>query len=707
MGIIMRVIFLLIIGGLTACKNDSSSVVDDNVESSFTKPRTIVVSLSPYDSIDEALDNIERVDWSDEEGVEATAITKAYAAQELIEHLALLDIAVEVIEPADMAGHNNIILTVNNDINAKSIENTKFEELGEQGYSIDTHEGNLYVSGYKRVGLLYGVYGLLEKLGFNWFDELSIDIPNSWDSSQLAKNEFKVPSSTLRGFWVYGESELTSGYVKWMARNRLNLAANVPYGLKQLLGMKEWGGEHNLLQQEFSSEELFEKNPSWYSVINDVRRPVAKTGNYFNPSFASVEGANYFAERMIERLSTGDLKNIDILNIWPADSRANRFDQSDAALEVGNETDNLLHFYTILAKRFAEAHLNGRLNRNVLLAGISYYTTWMPPTNIDVIGDLKEYDYVHIFYLNERTWSKNIFDNEDNQSANSIIVENLNSWKNVADFNFGIVEYYNYSVYSALTLTDHFRFAENFSYLSDYRDNLIAYMHPLKTNPGPKRITNALMSSLTWVDNLNEAEFKSYSENKKQTYFRARYGQNAEKWNEIYELMESSVDNSKEMFAHNSLSWLLFKNVIWGLEFDQSDIGTIQQYRAGGNLKLPDVFRTDDITLNFRGLDDSLSLQSKAKDIWENVELNGVSNSVRNNIISDIVWFKATYFRYILMEKTCQYIVARINGVDTSVLRSEILEAIKFLENSPVTSDTISPVNQRAFLSNHKAIINE
>ena len=66
-----------------------------------------------------------------------------------------------------------------------------------------------------------------------------------------------------------------------------------------------------------------------------------------------------------------------------------------------------------------------------------------------------------------------------------------------ADLDSGIVEYYNYSVYAAVALSDYESIVDNFEILDVDDRSLFAYMHPLLENPGPRRLTNELIAKLT------------------------------------------------------------------------------------------------------------------------------------------------------------------------------------------------------------------
>ncbi len=69
--------------------------------------------------------------------------------------------------------------------------NVDFKELGEDGFAFHPDAENLIIAGGIGKGTLYGVYGLLELLGFRMYTSTSLDIPNV-RSIRLPKNALVV-----------------------------------------------------------------------------------------------------------------------------------------------------------------------------------------------------------------------------------------------------------------------------------------------------------------------------------------------------------------------------------------------------------------------------------------------------------------------------------------------------------------------------------
>jgi len=721
LGIAARLMFvtatLALLGSCSSESKDSASDPANGSSTNFPLPRQIVVSVAPYGSVDEALQDEQNIDWSRDTDA-ARAITLAYAARELRDHLALAGLQASYSSGVALGSEPAIILGIRNPgspgtIAIPSEPSISYEALGDQGYLITPWQGRIYITANDRAGVLNGMYGFLDQLGFAWYDPYeilapsprSLDGPISWRAVQA------TPRVSLRGFWIYGDALIPDEFAIWLARNRLNIGGRAKPYLRHKLGLKGWGGEHDLLQQEFSRVGLFEQHPDWFALVDGVRQPVAASGTYFNPAFANTEAARYFADRMIERLEGGDLADIDILNVWPADDRFNRFDQSPEAVALGNESDNLLNFYAVLGERLREAFADGRLSRPVRIAGISYFLTMRPPSNGTVTSRLETSDYLHLFYLIERDWSGRFDTDLSNRDANRRILEDLTAWQSAADLDYGIVEYHNLSAYGALGLSDFPAFARTFGLLTRDRSALYAYMHPLLKNPGPRRLTNRLLARLAWIEvpsDPDSALLDDAGAALVREYFQRRYGEHAGEWQAIHELMAASVENAKEIFGTNSLDWLLLQELIWSVPHyplaEAADL--IARYRTGGAQDLPARFSgVDTIRATFRGLDESMQLQDEAARRWTAL-LDGPSlpADVRRRMQDDIEWFAATASRYRLMAATSDFIWARQHGLDLEEPRARIRRETDFLLSSAVLADTISPVDQRVYVDLHRRL---
>ena len=657
-----------------------------------------MVDVSPFRGVDDALASYERIDWRRDQN-SADAATLAYAARELQHHLALSGVDV-TIEATPRANEPAIVLTI---IAARSPDAVR-----DQQFSITPSGRRIYIAAPDRIGVLYGTYRLLEHLGFAWHDQHDAIVPRIEREKPVrwpALHEY--PAVKYRGFWIYGPQEVPEDYAVWMARNRLNVGGRVRSPLAAMLGIFRWDGEHDIVQQEFSREGLFEAHPSWYAFIGGERRRIPPTGPYFNPAYGNPDAARYFAERLVERLAVGDLQTVDIVNVWHADDRGNAFDQSEAALALGNESDNLLHFYSVICHAISEARLSGMLDRPVTLAGMSYFRTMQPPTNRTFTDQLEGCDYLHLFYLIERDWSGSLVSDLEARDTTRQMLENLRAWAAFTTVASGVVEYHNVSTSGGVAVTDLAYLADNYRTVMSGKNGLYAYMHPLLTNPGPRRLTNALLAKIAWNE-VNTRQPSVAPSTVTSSYFGDRYGSHASAWQEVTELMSRSVENASQMFGLNSLFVVLFQEQIWSEPpYSRTDANSfIAQYRAGGHQQLPGGYSgRDAIAESFRGLDESIAMQDRARAQWETVLAELMSAEVRARMQSDVVWFLSTSSRYRLMAATCDYILAAPHSSEQERARTQMEAELTFLSTSPVLEDTLAPVNQRAFISYHRALL--
>ncbi len=707
MSVLVAAAFTFLVAG---CSSGSDSVTPQAPIAdpySFPLPTRIVVKLAPFATIDEALAAEGQVDWL-RDSASANAVTTAYAAAELRDHLGQTGIAASIV--GSEAGSGPAIVLRLNDPGAPPPASPSglvidFAQLGDQGYAIAPYAGQVVVTANTRVGLLYGVYALLEQLGFAWDDPYETQIPDPatlrgslrWRTVQAA------PRIGLRGFWVYAAPPIPDEFAIWLARNRLNLGGRPRQELKMKLGIRGWGGQHDLLQQEFSRPGLFEQHPEWFSLVDGVRRPVTNEveGVYFNPAFSNPSVADYFAGRLIERLEYGDLRDLDVVNVWPSDDRFSLFDQSAAAQAMGNETDNVLFFYNIVAARLQAAYSAGVLSRRVTLAGLSYFHTVKPPTNQAVVTELASRDYLHLFSALERDWAGPIDANLQGRAANQEFVSELEKWAAVARLRYGTIDYHNLSVFGGVAVTDHLSFAKNFEFLTRDRNSLYVYMHPVLRNPGPRRLTNALLSRLAWGEIGVSFSADDVAEAVTRQYFARRYGTHADAWRAVYDSMARSVDNAREMFGTNSLSWVLLQEQIWIPAFYSRDEAAayVALYRAGGTQELPARFSNAQFQrASFRGLDESMRLQGEASSRWRELLDGPLPGAVRSRMESDVAWFETTASRYRLLAAASDFVVERAQGENLDGSRARIADELGLLRQSPVFGDTVSGVNQRLFM---------
>ncbi|MGX5173685.1 hypothetical protein ACUR5C_06650 [Aliikangiella sp. IMCC44653] len=697
-------IILLIMLMLISCK-DTSGI---RATSKINFPELVVADIYPFSTLEEAINASEYSTVGEGESYE-NAITVAFAVKEIISHFDMIGHSVSFLQEKEYKlPLPHLYLKISDTLDSELItegewQKKEYQKLSTQGYYLAKSDESVQIYAPAKQGVLYGVYRLLESEGFAWYDHREVTLPTESVGNYEVMED---PKTVNRGFWIFNEEPLPRDYLLWLARNRFNLTGPGNYILKNTLGIKTWGGGHQILQEIYSEEGLYEKHPEWFALVNGERKKIPRAGTYYNPAFSNAESAEYFSKRLIERLADGgDLNEIDILNIWPEDSRVNLFDQSDDALSTGNNTDNLLLFYLRVQEHLDVAFKNQLLDRKVVVAGISYFNTWIAPTRLDLLDNLALSDYIHIFYLNERTWSKPIFESLDEHQSNNTIYKNILEWDKQSDNNYGTVDYYNYSAFAALAITDHLNIEDSFLQLSKFNKNLVAYMHPLYENPGPRRLTNQLFSKMLWKNMDPSYSRKLVGDAVKHKYFSKRYGKYAMEWESIYDEVMHSIDNAKELFGEDSLNYHLFKTIFWGESREISDIEIFNQFKTGGLQSIPLLFEDNVLIENFRGLDESLSRLNNAASKWRTMLAKNIEPSIKARMLDDVEWFESSLVRYRLTSNSVDLVINGLLGNDNEQLKSLITNDILLLESSKVTNDTLSPVNQRNFLNWHKALL--
>jgi len=615
----------------------------------------VVVDLGPYESLAAAEIAADDIDWSgQDEGEQQAAVTLGWAAQELQTWLSRAGIDVRVtVGDAPVLGEQFVRLTV------LPLPDQR-PALGDQGFDLHSEKGNVSIQGNTRVGVLYGVYHYLDSVGFRWWSPEEWDVPRITDPAELQVAPTReVPETRLRGFWIPMKGELLEdSYAIWMARNRLNLGGPIRESLRKKLGVYSWNGGHRLLQEMLSRTQVFERHPDFYGSLEGERQPVrpGTTGNFFNPSFANPRLAGFVARNLVGRLSGGELRNVDIVALWPSEGFDN-WDESPDARAIGNHTDTLLHFYSNVLDHFEKAYQKGNLERPISISGISFNDTWELPSKPAHYKELANRDYVHVFYDPERSFHGSISDSRATSSRR--LIRRLSDWKRMGDVAFGITEYFNNSNYAAVPITDHLYMRENFATQMSGGGDLYAYMHPLQEG-GPRTLTDWLLGRLAWRGaSTSEAEYESWVKD----YFEGRYSEVADQVRGAYVQIAHGVENAREMFLRNSLFDLLFLQHRLERGYSAREVSALLDgYLLGGWQDIPPspkvgLGRYDGFPLEraeFRGLDESLSLLEDAVSALENVDASS-SATVRERVEEDLAWATAAASRYKLFRNAIGY----------------------------------------------------
>jgi hypothetical protein len=84
--------------------------------------------------------------------------------------------------------------------------------------------------------------------------------------------------------------------------------------------------------------------------------------------------------------------------------------------------------------------------------------------------------------------------------------------------------------------------------------------------------------------------------------------------------------------------------------------------------------------------------------------------AIKKHMQDDIVWFEASYSRYLLIDYMVQYAEYSILDKNTNEIVSLIEEQLLYLEKVSVTKDTVSPatlINQRLYIEHYRSVLSK
>lgn len=615
-------------------------------------------------------------------GNEATSLISAYEAKTALAKVAR--IVGPGAEPED--GACVVLLRLTPD-----------DGLPEQAFRYRSAMNEVEITG-GAIGLLYGVYDFLDRVGFKWYaPEGPWEIvPDALNWPATIPQETIPPSAAFRGVRTDDGATIPNSYLIWMARNRFNLIglSGADATLASALGIKLEAGGHNLISEILSGDrvvagsKLADVHSDWYGQGS---API-KLGSdvYDNPCFAADGLAEFFANELADRILGGDLSDASIIDVWPSDQTTLSLAKScQKPWPEAGDVDQLFQFYgTVLGV------LNDRLrrempSRKIRVAGISYYDMWAPPDTriLPRLANLSNVEYIHVLYVNERTYSQPLVPSSD--GINKRIYNAMRDWASrLSDggVKIGVCDYYNYSIYNSLPATFASTLPADHEAYHEIGVDLLTYMHPIGGDPGPRRLTEALRSRLPWGD---EPE-KVIDE-----YFSSAFAEHSADVRREYEKFDRALSNMAEMWGPvGGLTQMLGQRVYWAdppLSVDAIR-ASIDAYLDGGAQQLPDVRKThfSPSESTFVGLTEAVDLLDevlKAKLVAARSE-----GDINRRIQIDAEWVEFAQLQYHILSAAA---VAMKAGDDASSLKQKIAPYIERLKEVDKFNRMLSPLDQR------------
>jgi hypothetical protein len=362
------------------------------------------------------------------------------------------------------------------------------------------------ISSRSSLGLIYGFYEVLDRLGFRFASPVENLVPTIIDWSLVPESLQVDPLIRYRGFWSWGEG-LDDRFLLWAGRNRFNLVGGNfadAQGYRALFGIQGWTGGHYLIpiltptDRPVDGEMLLNTHPDWFGNLPAGSNPIpfGKDG-YRNPCFGNPQYAEFFAKGLLRELASGRLGQPRFINVWPSD-HPNLALSKDCARAPGSDSDldDLLYFYRQVTDHFRSDSAVSSSTARPIIAGIGYYGTFDISNSQMQLPTLDE-GYVHLYYNNVRSYLKGYFDPASslNDQVSAEFSESVSSHKSAA---FGVVDYHNYSVYAGMTLGQLTSLESELRGYARKGAILYAYMHPALHQPSADILLNRLISRIAF-----------------------------------------------------------------------------------------------------------------------------------------------------------------------------------------------------------------
>jgi dienelactone hydrolase len=470
-----------------------------------------------------------------------------------------------------------------NILSALGISNTASPELGSEGYVLKTlklsNRQILFVAAPSRMGVLYGVYDLLHRLGVRWYapGQIHEKVPRRAPEPFPVFDIKESPGFSTRGFHAW-ENRADRDFLLWMARNRLNYwcveQEDKPFLHK--LGILLVGGAHVLTSyylgpsleypydhSRFTGDEskpadpypispeyrgdsdnngrlsYFEAHPEWYGLREGKRSSHIEGDFGDNFCTSNQEAMTEWTKNAVRDLADGRYKDADIMNAWTLDG--GNWCQCDNCKALGTPTDRNILFVHAYARAIKQAQAEKRINRPIKLLFLAYADVIEPPTR--PLPEDFDYDMCIATYFPIRRCYVHRFD-APNCSVNGDYRKKLEGWFSDADRRYRgqvcIGEYYNVSGFKCLPLCLMHTMFYDIPYYYAIGARHFHYMHVTTGNWGNKALTNWQMARQLWDPATDYiALWKDY--------FGGRYGPAQDLMRQFYEYLELMLANISQL----------------------------------------------------------------------------------------------------------------------------------------------------------------
>lgn len=232
-----------------------------------------------------------------------------------------------------------------------------FSQLAKDGYAFKSKENNLVIAGGSEKGVLYGVYGLLEAVGYRKYDSVSTLVPEM-DSIQLPSDATILPGMNYRQTSYYGTDD--GDIFDW---HRLDSSE------------ESWGMFVHTFFELVPPEQYAESNPEYYSWRDGKRNPSTQLCLSNNEVFEIV--VENLQKRIAEKpkalyWSVSPEDNDQYCTCGPCTELNKKYGGTRAELEYGVPSGSVIYFVNKVAKEFPDK----------IISTLAYWYTREAPDNI-------------------------------------------------------------------------------------------------------------------------------------------------------------------------------------------------------------------------------------------------------------------------------------------------------------------------------------
>lgn len=477
----------------------------------------------------------------------AARCTISFATVELETYLKRLGFEVTVSEKYQDA--YNIELRLSSGVVHDAAEPVTGEE-----FSFQCSPNLLVIHGSGRVGILYGVYELLKVQGIYWLNPWEEVVPQATGQLQLPEEKQYKPSFPMgRGFEFEGPLKESKLLWLWMARNKLNLStyrAGTAQFQKKLGMIFKQGGHifEEILHPDNvmpSGKTIWEEHEEWYGLPKNGIR--TKEGALFTQfCMSNDELLQYLSEKLLQKLQK-EWYHADRIDVWGFDTWGSCCN-CQACKELGNSSDQYLHFMSFIRAYLDKAYEEGALDRRVNIVVCAYEGTsnLKAPKNPIPKNILSSGDYV--LYAPIVRCFEHGFDDET-CDYNKYYNRHLTGWCDTG-IPMGICEYYNVSKFEDLPFLFTKTMPGDLRHYHRMGVKSMTYMHLPMIHWGVRNLTQILYAELCWDVEVNVDKVLSL-------YFKNRYGSHAPDMQKAYGLIEGAGKNCSSWRAwcqHSILS---------------------------------------------------------------------------------------------------------------------------------------------------------